>query len=82
MEDLALNGYPEPFVRKELARASKRKDRTNPMEKGNAKEITQQRSNTMCTIPYISGVSEAIGRILRPLEIRTVMNPNKIKWSI
>ena len=36
VEYLALNGYPKPFVRKELARASKRKDRTNPTEKGNA----------------------------------------------
>ena len=52
MEDLALNGYPEPFVSKELTRASKRKDRTNPMEKGNAKELTQQRINTPCTIIY------------------------------
>ena len=37
---------------------------------------------TTCTIPYIKGISEARSRVLAPLEIRTVMTPRQIKWTL
>ena len=37
---------------------------------------------TTCTIPYIKGISESISRVLAPLEIRTVMKPRQIKWTL
>ena len=37
---------------------------------------------TTCAIPYIKGISEGISRVLAPLEIRTVMKPRQIKWTL
>ena len=42
----------------------------------------QSEDRTTCTIPYVKGISEAIGRVLAPLEIRTVMKPRRMKWLL
>ena len=35
-----------------------------------------------CTVPYVKGVSEAIGRVLAPLNIRTVSRTKNMKWTL
>ena len=78
VRDLALNGYPEAMVRKVMRRQARQKDGTT----ANGKTLTQSHNPVTCSIPYVRGTSEAIDRILRPLDIRTVMKPHKIKWSL
>ena len=65
--DLAANGYPLYVQRKE-------KNKQSPN--------TNDEFSATATIPYIHGVTEPISRILRSLKIRTVMKPQKMKWSI
>ena len=75
-EDLGLNDYPESFYEETLRRAK----RTKPRRAENIPDQSEDR--TTCTIPYVKGVSEAIGRVLAPLEIRTVMKPRRMKWLL
>ena len=75
VRDLALNGYPEAMVRKVTRRQVRQNDGTT----ANGKTLTQSHNPVTCSIPYVRGTSEAIARILRPLDIRTVMKPHKIK---
>ena len=73
-EDLRLNGYPESSYQETLRRAKRTKPRR-------AENIPGQSDNRMtCTIPYVKGISEAIRRVLAPLEIRTTMKPRQMKW--
>ena len=36
----------------------------------------------LCTLPYISGLSESVQRILHPLGIRTVCRSDSWKWQL
>ena len=36
----------------------------------------------LCTLPYISGLSESVQRVLRPLGIRTVCRSDSWKWQL
>ena len=67
----ALNGYPEAMVRKVMRRQARQKDGTT----ANGKTLTQSHNPVTCSIPYVRVTSESIDRILRPLDIRTVMKP-------
>ena len=50
---------------------------------GRAENIPDQSEDrTTCSIPYAKGISEAISRVLAPLEIRTVMKPRQMKWLL
>ena len=70
-EELKANGYPEAFINRTKARLEKR-----PAPTTNNNTIISTAS-----IPYIHGVSEAIGRVLTPLGIRTVSRTSSRKWS-
>ena len=74
-EDLHANGYPAAFVQKTIKRRTSKAPKPNDAQQG--KSIS-----TTATIPYIRGVSEAIRRILAPHNIRTVMKPVSLKWSL
>ena len=57
------NGYPSGFIRKHTIPSRRRE------------EVENERPRTTLTLPYISGLSEAIRRILNPLEVKVVFCP-------
>ena len=57
------NGYPSDFFRR----------RTIPSRR--REEVENERPKTTLTLPYISALSEAIRRILHPLEVKVVFCP-------
>ena len=68
---LMENGYP----RTSIEAWSKQLERT-----GVAKEQDEMIS-TVC-LPYVKGLSEAVARILRKVQIRVVSQPESRKWSV
>ena len=69
-DELSMNDYPRNFVER-----CRRKDRWSSRQPRTVPKAT-------ATVPYIKGVSEAIGRILAPLDIRTVSRPLPLKWQL
>ena len=67
--ELASNGYPRSFVEQCIRRQPRR-------------PAAEQEWCTTASLPYVPGVSEAIRRILAPLNIRTVSRPSPIKWML
>ena len=61
--ELKENGYPSSFVYKHSCPSRPRPDRE------------EQRPKTTLTLPYISNLSEAIRRVLTPLDIQVVFRP-------
>ena len=57
------NGYLSGFVHKHTTSGRRRE------------EAEDQRPRTILTLPYISGLSEAIRLVLKPLEIKAVFCP-------
>ena len=80
-DDLRTNGYPQATIRKMKHKLKKTTRKTNPREQELRNE-TQSETLATCSIPYLRGTSEAIRRILTPLQIRTTMRPRKDKWSL
>ena len=60
---LKENGYPSSFVYKHSCPSRPRPDRE------------ERRPETTLTLPYISNLSEAIRRVLTPLDIQVVFRP-------
>ena len=79
-DDLLRNDYPRSFVRR-VHRKMKKAMPKDDAEQGNEQPPVKSPESTCC-IPYVQGVSEAVSRILRPLDIRTVGRANKVKWSL
>ena len=75
METLRLNGYPKGFVRQGQER-KKRAQRDSPAQK---EEPTERR---WLSVPYPQGLSESIGRILRPLAIDVAHRAAPWKWRV
>ena len=73
--DLEKNGYPRSFARRTI----KKKTREKNNKKHEAR--SDQEGRVACTVPYVKGVSEAIGRVLAPLNIRTVSKTKNVKWT-
>ena len=69
--ELQSNGYPRHFI-EQSKRVALRKKKQNM-------EAESAESNATASIPYVRGVSEAVARILRPLDIRTVMQSHQRK---
>ena len=61
-----MNGYPKRFVRRlrQISRSVRREE-----------EEDREKPVATAVIPYICGVSEAVRRILKPLNIRTAFKP-------
>ena len=57
------NGYLSDFIRKHTIPSRRRE------------KVENERPKTTLTLPYISGLSEAIRRILNPLEVKVVFCP-------
>ena len=60
---LKENGYPSSFIYKHSCPSRPRQG------------VDDQRPRTTLTLPYSSGLSEAVRRILKPLDIRVVFRP-------
>ena len=74
--ELEKNGYPSSFLRRTI----KKKTREKNNKKHEAR--SDQEGRVTCTVPYVKGVSEAIGRVLAPLNIRTVSRTKNVKWTL
>ena len=73
--DLSANGYPQKVV---LAVLEKNKRPSRPETKGG-----EDAANLItASLPYVSGLSEAIRRILATVGIRTAMKTMDIKWQL
>ena len=70
VEALQENDYPPSFVHKYLHPRRPRR------------EMDDQRPRTTLTLPYIAGLSEAVRRILAPLEIKVVFRPQSTLRSL
>ena len=64
MEALRDNGYPSGFVHRHSDNMAPRR-----------REDDQGLPRTSLTLPYISGLSETVRRVLRPLDIKMVFRP-------
>ena len=64
MEALRDNGYPSGFIHRHS-------DNRTPRQR----EDDQRVPRTSLTLPYISGLSETVRRVLRPLDIKVVFSP-------
>ena len=67
------NGYPSKVIAK-----AKDKFYRPSLYKLN----TAEKYVVTASIPCVRGLSEAIKRVLAPLDIRRVMRPQKVKWSL
>ena len=72
--ELAANGYPTKFIQKTVTGKSSRRKRDTTKE--GTKPIA------VATIPYVKGLSEQIVRVLGRLNVRTVLKPSRLKWTI
>ncbi|MDA8010189.1 MAG: GIY-YIG nuclease family protein, partial [Alphaproteobacteria bacterium] len=70
VEALQENGYPPSFVHKH---SHPRRPR---------REMDDQKPRTTLTLPYIAGLSEAVRRILAPLEIKVAFRPQSTLRSL
>ena len=66
VDALKQNGYPLSFIQKHSCCSN----RPRPVE------VDQRPPRIGLTLPYISGLSETIRRILRPLDIRLAFRPH------
>ena len=65
------NGYPASFINQQYQR----------YQQGTRARTAEQPKMTV-SIPYIEGTTQAIQRILRPLDIRVVGRPQPWRWSL
>ena len=57
------NGYPSGLIHKHSCPTRRRQ------------EVDDRRPKTTLTLPYIKGLSEAVRRILTPLDVKVVFRP-------
>ena len=74
--DLQMNGFPTLFIQ----------NTTNRRFKKRAMYLEPSLNSTVieavAAIPYVRGVGESIRRILKKVNIRTVMRPDKLRWKL
>ena len=76
--DLVANGYPVEYIKrvaKDLEKSAQRENK--PPVKGQEEQYA-----AVCAVPYVQGLSEAVRRILAPLQIRTVFRAQQWKWQL
>ena len=77
--ELEANGYPRAFIKQTQRRRHKRAD-AQQIEAGQQK--TTSHRQTIASIPYVPGLTEAITRVLRPLDIQVVSRAEQRGWRI
>ena len=78
-KELEANGYPSSVIERAERSAKRRKKQT---DQGTKTRKPAEETMITASIPYVKGVSETIGRILRQVDIRTVMGSQKLKWQL
>ena len=71
--ELEGNGYPRAFIKQTQRRRHERAD---------AQQKTTSHRQTIASIPYVPGLTEAITRVLRPLHIQVVSRAEQREWRI
>lgn len=73
--ELLQNGYPAALIKRRLSRVQ---------EKKNSAKGQVEKDPTRCTIvmPFVDGTTQALQRVLKPLEIRVVGKSLSWKWSL
>ena len=74
--DLQMNGFPTLFIQNTTKRRFK--NRATYLQPSLDSKVIE----AVAAIPYVRGVSESISRILKKVNIRTVMRPDKLKWKL
>ena len=67
--ELEANGYPREFIKQTQRRRHKRAD---AQQIAASQQKTTSHRQTIASIPYVPGLTEAITRVLRPLDIQVV----------
>ena len=73
VKELEMNGYPGRFITGTISRLNQER---------HLEKAEHQQSLATAYVPYVKGISETIRRLLKPLNIETVMCPRTIKWSL
>ena len=71
-----MNGFPTLFIQNTTKRRFKK--RATYLEPSLDSSVIE----AVAAIPYVRGVSESINRILKKVNIRMVMRPDKLKWKL
>ena len=74
-KELEANGYPTRFINKTKLQ----------LQRSQRKSLAAKQMDTtkaVASIPYVKGVSQAIGRILAPLDIKTVTSTTQRRWGV
>ena len=77
---LTANGYPELFIKQRELRLMNADSTRVPV--GNPRPQPPSQPKTTVSIPFADGTTQAIQRVLRPLDIRVVGRSTPWKWSI
>ena len=70
-EKRCMNGYPSRFIRRYSDNRTPRRT-----------EDDQRLPRTSLTLPYIGGLSEAVRRVLRPLDIKVAFRPLRTLYTL
>ena len=83
-EMLTENSYPRPFIKQQLSRLRKKQENTRTQQDpdGQAQDDPKSVYSTTIVVPFLDGITQAIQRVLRPLEIRVVGRPQRWDWSL
>ena len=73
-ETFAENSHPQPFIKQQLSRLRKKQENTRTQQNpdGQAQDDPKPVYSTTIVVPFLDGITQAIQRVLRPLEIRVV----------
>ena len=83
-EMLTENSYPRPFIKQQLSRLRKKQENTRTQQNpdGQAQDDPKSVYSKTIVVPFLDGITQAIQRVLRPLEIRVVGRPQRWDWSL
>ena len=76
--ELSANGYPTSLLKRAKRKAQQRSEKPQPKKV----DKDQESKTDTVVIPYVSGTSEAIRRVLAPLGIRTAFRGTSRKWTL
>ena len=76
--ELLANGYPTSLLKRAKRKAQQRNEKPQPKK---VDKDHESKTDTV-VIPYVSGTSEAIRRVLAALGIRTAFRGTSRKWTL
>ena len=79
-KELQANNYPAAMIKRVKTKLNRTS--TTKGDKQSKGKTTKGGKLTIASIPYVSGLSEAISRNLAPLDIKTVSRAKQRKWNV